>query len=122
MALILEREAQARQEVAQQMADEMRAANRDAINTKGFELEAERVGRPMRDSYRIGFIDVGGWDTHVGEGAAQGNLAGNLAGLGRGLQAFAQSLGGLFRSLWGLSSEQGERIFQQMAPVDLKLV
>jgi uncharacterized protein (DUF1501 family) len=186
-----------RQEVAQQMADEMRAANRDAINTKGFELEAERMGRLMRDSYRIGFIDVGGWDTHVGEGAAQGNLASNLASLGRGLQAFAQSLGaqwnntvvvvlsefgrtfrengdhgtdhghgtvywvlggainggsivgeqqrlerntlfqdrdypvlndyravlgGLFRSLWGLSSEQGERIFQQMAPVDLKLV
>src|ERR1039458_4934638 len=73
-----------RQEVAQQMADEMRAANRDAINTKGFELEAERMGRLMRDSYRIGFIDVGGWDTHVGEGAAQGNLASNLASLGRG--------------------------------------
>jgi hypothetical protein len=31
-------------------------------------------------------------------------------------------LGGLFRSMWGLSREQGERIFQQMAPVDLKLV
>src|SRR5882757_10629683 len=61
-----------RQQVAQEMADEMRTANRDAINTKGFELEAERMGRLMRDKYRIGFIDVGGWDTHVGEGAAQG--------------------------------------------------
>jgi hypothetical protein len=30
--------------VAQEMADEMKAANRDAINTKGFELEAERMG------------------------------------------------------------------------------
>jgi uncharacterized protein (DUF1501 family) len=29
----------------------------------------------------------------VGEGAAQGALAGNLASLGRGLQAFSQSLG-----------------------------
>ena len=47
----------------------------------------------MRDKYRIGFIDVGGWDTHVGEGAAQGTLASNLASLGRGLQAFSQSLG-----------------------------
>jgi len=28
----------------------------------------------------------------------------------------------LFRSLWGLSSEQSERIFQLTAPVDLKLV
>ncbi|HWW21981.1 MAG TPA: DUF1501 domain-containing protein, partial [Steroidobacteraceae bacterium] len=82
-----------RQEVAQAMADEMTAANRNAINSKGFELEAERMGRLMRDNYRIGFIDIGGWDTHVNEGAAQGALATNLAGLGRGLQAFAQSLG-----------------------------
>ena len=82
-----------RQEVAQAMAEEMRTAGRDAINTKGFELEAERMGKLMRDSYRIGFIDVGGWDTHVNEGGSQGALASNLSGLGRGLQAFAQSLG-----------------------------
>jgi len=82
-----------RQEVAQAMADEMTAANRNAINSKGFELEAERMGRLMRDNYRIGFIDVGGWDTHVNEGAAQGALATNLTGLGRGLQAFAQAMG-----------------------------
>ncbi len=83
-----------RQEVAQKIAEEMNAANRSAINTKGFELEAERMGHLMRDEYRIGFIDVGGWDTHVGEGAAQGGLANNLSNLGRGLQAFSQSLGG----------------------------
>jgi uncharacterized protein (DUF1501 family) len=82
-----------RQEVAQAMAEEMRTSGRDAINTKGFELEAERMGKLMRDTYRIGFIDVGGWDTHVNEGGAQGQLASNLSGLGRGLQAFAQSLG-----------------------------
>ena len=63
-----------RHEVAQEMAEEMVAANRNAINSKGFELEAERMGRLMRDKYRIGFIDVGGWDTHVGEGAGQGVL------------------------------------------------
>jgi uncharacterized protein (DUF1501 family) len=175
----------------------MNSANRDAINTKGFELEAERMGRLMRDTYRVGFIDVGGWDTHVGEGAAQGQLANNLSNLGRGLQAYANSLGsewnntvvvvlsefgrtfrengnrgtdhghgtvywvlggsingarlagnqirleraslfqdrdypvlndyravlgGLFRSLWGLSPAQGERIFAQTAPVDFNLV
>src|SRR5271168_3298550 len=82
-----------RQEVAQEMAEEMSAANRGAINAKGFELEAERMGRLMHDKYRIGFIDVGGWDTHVGEGSAQGRLAANLANLGRGLQAFSQALG-----------------------------
>ncbi len=186
-----------RHEVAQEIADEMNAANRNAINTKGFELEAERMGRLMRDKYRIGFIDVGGWDTHVGEGAAQGALATNLSSLGRGLQVFSQSLGsewnntvvvvlsefgrtfrengnrgtdhghgtvywvlggsinggtiageqqrlargtlfqdrdypvlndyravlgGLFRSLWGLSPGQSSLIFEQTSPADLHLV
>jgi uncharacterized protein (DUF1501 family) len=186
-----------RQEVAQKIAEEMTAANRNAINTKGFELEAERMGHLMRDKYRIGFIDVGGWDTHVNEGAAQGALANNLASLGRGLQAFSQSLGtewkntvvvvlsefgrtfrengnrgtdhghgtvywvlggginggtvageqhsvdraallqdrdfpvlndyravlgGMFRTMWGLSPGQSARIFAQVAPKDLKLV
>jgi uncharacterized protein (DUF1501 family) len=186
-----------RQEVAQEMAQEMVAANRGAINSKGFELEAERMGRLMRDKYRIGFIDVGGWDTHVGEGSAEGSLAGKLASLGRGLQVFAQTLGaewnntvvvvlsefgrtfrengnrgtdhghgtvywvlggainggiiageqqsvtrrtlledrdypvlndyrtilgGLYRSLWGLSADQCARIFPQVSPLDLKLV
>jgi uncharacterized protein (DUF1501 family) len=186
-----------RQEVAQEMAEEMNAANRNAITTKGFELEAERMGRLMREKYRIGFIDIGGWDTHVGEGAASGPLASNLASVGRGLQAFSSSLGsewnntvvvvlsefgrtfrengnrgtdhghgtvywvlggsisggaivgeqrrvvqnalfqdrdypvlndyrsvlgGLFRTLWGLSPDQSSRIFPQSSLLDLKLV
>jgi len=186
-----------RHEVAQEMAEEMNAANRNAINTKGFELEAERMGRLMRDKYRIGFVDIGGWDTHVGEGAASGPLASNLASLGRGLQMFSSSLGsewnntvvvvlsefgrtfrengnrgtdhghgtvywilggsisggaivgeqqrvvrntlfqdrdypvlndyrsvlgGLFRTLWGLSPDQSSRVFAQSSLVDLKLV
>jgi len=82
-----------RQEVAQKMAEEMGASGRSAINTKGFEVEAERMGHLMRDKYRLAFIDIGGWDTHVGEGSAQGTLAGNLASLGRGLQVFSQTLG-----------------------------
>jgi uncharacterized protein (DUF1501 family) len=186
-----------RQQVAQKIAEEMGAANRSAINTKGFELEAERMGRLMRDKFRLGFIDVGGWDTHVGEGSAQGALAGNLAGLGRGLEIFSQTLGsewnntvvvvisefgrtfrengnrgtdhghgtvywvlggaisggtvageqrpvnranllqdrdypvlndyrailgGLFRTLWGLSAERCGRVFPQVEPRDLRLV
>ncbi len=48
-------------QVAQAMQDEMKAANRGAISTKGFELTAERVARFMRTQYRLGFVDVGGW-------------------------------------------------------------
>src|ERR1700739_3573065 len=71
----------------------MKNANRDAITPKGFELEARRVGRLMREQYRIGFIDVGGWDTHVNQGSAQGALAGNVDSLGKGLTALSQGLG-----------------------------
>jgi len=87
-----------RQEVALTMADEMRAANRGAINTKGFALEAERMGRLMKEQYRLGFVDVGGWDTHVNEGGAKGALANNLDNLSRGLVSFSQALGEQWRS------------------------
>jgi uncharacterized protein (DUF1501 family) len=87
-----------RQEVALTMADEMRAANRGAINTKGFALEAERMGRLMKEQYRLGFVDVGGWDTHVNEGGAKGALANNLDNLSRGLASFSQALGEQWRS------------------------
>jgi uncharacterized protein (DUF1501 family) len=183
--------------VAREMEVEMQDANRGAVTTKGFELEAERVGRLMRDQYRLGFLDVGGWDTHVNEGGAQGALATNIESLGRGLQVFSQTLGtewrntvvvvlsefgrtfrengnrgtdhghgsvhwvlggsiaggrmageqlpvahasllqdrdypvlnnyrgvlgGLFRTLWGLSPARLERVFPGAAPIDLKLV
>jgi len=81
------------QEVAQAMQEEMQAANRGAISTKGFELTAERMARFMRTQYRLGIVDVGGWDTHVNEGGAQGALATNLNSLGKGLATFAEALG-----------------------------
>jgi uncharacterized protein (DUF1501 family) len=87
-----------RREVSQVMEDEMKQANKDAITPKGFELEARRVGRLMREQYRIGFIDVGGWDTHVNQGSAQGALAGNVDSLGKGLTALSQELGGEWRN------------------------
>jgi len=87
-----------RQEVGRALEMEMKEASRDAISPKGFELEARRIGRLMRDQYRIGFVDVGGWDTHVNEGAAQGALANNVESLGRGLAALSQELGGEWRN------------------------
>jgi uncharacterized protein (DUF1501 family) len=42
---------------------------------------------------RIAFTDVGGWDTHVAQGAEDGQLASRLHELGAGLAAFAQDLG-----------------------------
>lgn len=41
----------------------------------------------------VAFADVGGWDHHVNEGGAQGQLATNLAGFGAALRAFWTDLG-----------------------------
>jgi uncharacterized protein (DUF1501 family) len=75
------------------MPGEMQAANRTALTAKGFELEARRMAGLMRDKFNIGFIDVGGWDTHVNQGNAQGQLANLLTSLGQGLAGFADQMG-----------------------------
>jgi uncharacterized protein (DUF1501 family) len=82
-----------RDDVARQMAGEMEAAGRNAISSKSFETEARRIAKLMREKYSIGFIDIGGWDTHVGQGNATGYLAGRLDELGLGLAAYAQEMG-----------------------------
>ncbi len=75
------------------MKGEMLAASRNAITAKGFEGEARRIARLMRERYHLGFVDVGGWDTHVGQGAGSGYLANRLAELGKGLAAYADEMG-----------------------------
>jgi uncharacterized protein (DUF1501 family) len=82
-----------RDEVSKEMAGEMEAASRGAIAAKGFALEARRIARLMRERVTLGFIDVGGWDTHVGEGGATGQLANRLGELGKGLATFADEMG-----------------------------
>jgi uncharacterized protein (DUF1501 family) len=41
----------------------------------------------------VAFTDVGGWDTHAGEGGAQGQLANNLRNFSEAIAAFAKDLG-----------------------------
>jgi len=41
----------------------------------------------------VGFVDTGGWDNHVNEGGAQGQMANLLRDLGQGLAALHQDLG-----------------------------
>ena len=41
----------------------------------------------------IAFTDVGGWDTHVGEGGGEGQLANRLRDFGEAIAAFARDLG-----------------------------
>jgi uncharacterized protein (DUF1501 family) len=86
------------EKLVQDMAEEMNAANRNAITTKGFELQASRIARLMKGRYNIGFVDVGGWDTHINQGNASGALASRLSELGRGLSAFAGEMGSEWRN------------------------
>ena len=87
----------ARDKLMGELGQEMEAAGRNAPNPRNFELEARRIARLMRSSYRLGFVDVGGWDTHVAEGGAEGQLAVRLQQLGGGLAAFAGEMGPAWR-------------------------
>jgi uncharacterized protein (DUF1501 family) len=82
-----------RTEVLQDVLQEMDAAGRNAISAKGFEAEARRIAHLMRERFNLGFVDVGGWDTHVGEGGATGYLANRFDEFGRGLAGFADAMG-----------------------------
>ncbi len=82
-----------RDDVYKSVSEEMTAANRGAVSPRGFELSARRIGRLMREQFNLGFVDVGGWDTHVNQGAATGYLADRLGELGRALAGFAEEIG-----------------------------
>jgi uncharacterized protein (DUF1501 family) len=68
----------------------------------------------------------------LGGAISGGTIAGEQQAVGRGtlfqdrdlpvLNDYRAVLGGLFRTLWGLSSEQSGQIFPQTRPLDLKLV
>ena len=84
---------QVQNDVYNAISAEMMAANRNAVTTKGFELSAQRIGLLMQDRFNLGFVDVGGWDTHVNQGGADGYLANRIGELGRGLAALPVALG-----------------------------
>ena len=102
-----------RDEVMREMAAEMDAASRNAISARGFELEARRIARLMKGRYNLGFVDVGGWDTHVAQGGATGQLASRFEELGRGLATFAQEMGAQWRHTTVLVLSEFGRTFRQ---------
>ncbi|HLJ65563.1 MAG TPA: DUF1501 domain-containing protein, partial [Stellaceae bacterium] len=69
------------------------------LGPDGFRLLAEGVGKLLaaESGPRLAVLDMGGWDTHVNEGAESGRLARNFAGLAAGLDALAKSLAPVWR-------------------------
>lgn len=55
------------------------------------EAAAKLIAAP--DGPRVAVLEMGGWDTHVNQGADKGRLADNLAGFADGLDALAQAMG-----------------------------
>ncbi len=115
-------EAMRRHEAAMQTAkgdtvagrvQEMQAASRRALSARGFEQEARRMAGLMRDKFNLGFIDVGGWDTHVNEGGAQGQLASLLDNLGRGIAGFAEEMGPAWRDTTVVAISEFGRTFRE---------
>lgn len=101
--------AKARQELQQ----EMQAANGNAPPVSLLEREASRVGRFMSQDYNLGFIDVGGWDTHVAQGGAQGQLANKLAQLSRALLAYKDAMGKTWRDTTVVVISEFGRTFRE---------
>jgi uncharacterized protein (DUF1501 family) len=102
-----------REQVMREMSEELDASSRGAITAKGFELEARRIAHLMREQYALGFVDVGGWDTHVAQGGANGYLANRLDELGRGLASFSQEMGKSWASTVVVVMSEFGRTFRQ---------
>ncbi len=85
----------ARKKLISELQQDMAAADAGAPSPQGFSQDTDRLAHLIsRDSsIRVAFLALGGWDTHVSEGASQGQLAAHLRPLAEGLASFKQALG-----------------------------
>ena len=91
---------QARQKLLAELDQDMAAADNGAPRPdQAFADSCTRLGHLMaRDpGIRMAFTALGGWDTHVNEGSAEGQLANHLRPLGDGLLSLVQGLGAAYR-------------------------
>jgi uncharacterized protein (DUF1501 family) len=86
---------EARQAILKDLDTEMQMANNGAALPNAFAGDAQRLARLMVRDPRVelAFMAVGGWDTHVNQGNAKGQLATRLQALGRGLAELQKGLG-----------------------------
>lgn len=96
-----------------ELEQEMQQANGKAIPGSQLEREATRVGRLMADRYNLGFLDVGGWDTHVAQGGVQGTLASKLGQLGRALVSYKAAMGSAWRDTTVVVISEFGRTFRE---------
>lgn len=85
----------ARTKLMAELQQDMTAADAGAPSPQGFSQDTDRLAHLMQHdpTIRVAFLALGGWDTHVSQGAADGQLAGHLRPLAEGLASFKESLG-----------------------------
>lgn len=81
--------------IKKELEQEMVAANRGAPDAAAYRGFGTQMGTLFANdpTVQLGFIAVGGWDTHVNQGNSKGQLANKLAILGRGLAELVNKLG-----------------------------
>jgi uncharacterized protein (DUF1501 family) len=86
---------ESRKRLMSELTQDMAQADAGAPSPNGFSDDTDRLAHLIgRDpTIRVAFMALGGWDTHINQGAANGQLAGHLKPLGEGLASLAKSLG-----------------------------
>jgi uncharacterized protein (DUF1501 family) len=95
------------------LAAEMAAADRRAAPPGSLQAQARLLAGLMRDRHSLAFLDVGGWDTHVGQGGASGVLATRLQTLGQSLSIFASAMGPAWRDTMVVVLSEFGRTFRE---------
>ncbi|HEY9721572.1 MAG TPA: DUF1501 domain-containing protein [Oscillatoriaceae cyanobacterium] len=95
--------------------EEQKIADHGAPSPLGFSLEAQKLaGLIQRDpSIQLAFMDLGGWDTHVNQGAVHGQLAGHLRPLADGLSTLVKGLGDTYQDTTILVMSEFGRTFRE---------
>jgi uncharacterized protein (DUF1501 family) len=77
----------------------MKEADNGAPSAIGFANDATHLAQIMvrENGTQVAFVALGGWDTHVNQGANTGQLAGHLNGLGEGLATLVDGLGSAYQ-------------------------
>jgi uncharacterized protein (DUF1501 family) len=82
-------------DLGDETSTEQQQADNGAPPPQGFALDTAQLARLMQRNPRLqlAFMQLGGWDTHVNQGASEGQLARRLQPLGEGLLRLAGELG-----------------------------
>lgn len=91
---------QSRDMLIDDLHKEMIASGGNAPYPDGFPGQAVRLANMIKQDpgIELAFMELGGWDTHVNQGNAKGQLADKLGKLGEGLATLANSLGNNYQN------------------------